>query len=265
MPEKKLAILSGYDEPHPEIPAMLAAALGDTVTVEERIVASSDVEATLRELHDSGYLGAWVNNPHKVSAGRVAVGFSVTREALGLANCISFDGGFFARNTEIPAIEEVISGLEPATALVLGAGQAARSVCMALLEKGWRVRLWNRSARKAQPIKTLFLRYGEIKVLLDPDPVGCSLVVNATPLGKRAGEQPPLIWHSARPRTVFFDMVTRRVATDFLRNAANRGLPILDGRAVQIEAMVQALAVWGLQGSRQAMERALELHPSTTS
>lgn len=247
----KLFVISGQEDPVDDIVPLLQAGVGDDEIVACYHVAASDFSAMIDRIRGFGARAAWINNPHKVSAGRMGQGFSIVRETMGVANLLSFEGGdIYARNTEIPALVTLLSHKPVGKALVLGAGQASRSVIMALLELGWKVSVWNRSSRKVQPLKTLFLRYGEITMLLDPDPTGCQLVVNATPLGKKPGEMPNLLWKHVRPKTIFLDMVVRRVPTVFLREASNRGLPAIDGRQAHVEAVAEALEILGYKPDR---------------
>ena len=104
------------------------------------------------------------------------------------------------------------------------------------------------------------LRWGEVHVEPNADPAGCHLIVNATPMGKKAGEQPPVVWeHSARG-TVALDLVYRRVATEFIREARRRGFKGIDGRELLAEQTAECME-WliGREVPRQPLQRALGL------
>lgn len=198
----------------------------------------------LVRLQELGYRGVNVGNPFKPAAARLAEHFYVVRHSLGTANALMLDGGVFAMNTEVTAFTKTLEAVTPGTALVMGAGQTGRAVSMALLEAGWKLKMWSRSATKARPTMTLLQRYGKIELLPGPDPIGCSLVVNATPLGLRAGELPPLNWNHINRNTVVYDLVVRRVNTELIRAATNRGLKTIDGRELLIEQAAQSLEWW---------------------
>lgn len=225
-------------------------------------VEPTDFEPCIRSLTSAGFRGVLALSGHKVEAARLGERFFVAKNSVGVANALSFQGDrIYAQNTEVPAIGHLIKDLEPAKALVLGSGAAARSVVMALFEAGWRVRLWNRSAMKARPMLALFARFGKIELVYQPDPAECRLVVNCTPLGAKAGECPPLEWGHVRPKTVFLDMVNRRVPTEFLRNAANRGLRAIEAREVIVESGALALEWWtGKALDRIPMRESVGLH-----
>ena len=221
-----------------------------------------DFEPCVRHLAEIGFRGVIVLGAHRVEAARLGAKFFLAANSMGVANALSLQGTqIYAQNTEITAITELIKDIEPTKALVLGSGAAARSVITALFEAGWKVRLWNRSALKARPMIPLFARYGKIEQVYQPDPAECRLVVNCTPLGAKAGECPPLEWGHVRPKTTFLDLVIRRVPTDFLRNAANRGLKAIDGRHVIVESGAEALDWWtGTKVDRAPMREIQGLH-----
>jgi shikimate 5-dehydrogenase len=128
---------------------------------------------------------------------------------------------------------------------------------MALIDTGWKVRVWSRSALKARPMMTLLQRYGPIELAPTADPVGCSLIVNATLLGLRAGELPPINMNHAQRGSTVVDLVVRRVSTELIRAANLRGLKTVDGREIVVEQAAQALEWWtGAEIPREAMRAA---------
>ena len=234
----RIAVIGGEQEVQPFVDMFVAGmraegAVGTALPIE---VDGSEFEACVSHLVACGFAGAAiVAGPLKVDAARVAERFFVVEHAVGVANTLKFEGGVFAQNTEVAGVMEVVRDLVPATALVLGTGHAARSVVTALLQLGWKVHLWNRNALRSRPLKMMMLRYGEVKLASTPNPAGCRLVVNATPLGAKAGEHPPVEWKNASRGTVVLDLVYRSVATEFLREASLRGFKTIDGRVLLAE------------------------------
>lgn len=205
---------------------------------------ADELAVGMKRLAELGYRGVNVGHPFKPAAARLAAHFYVVKHSLGTANALMLDSGVFAQNTEVTSFMKTLEGLTPSAALVLGAGHSARSVVMALLDSGWKVRIWSRSALKARPLITLLQRHGPIELLPSPDPVGAGLIVNATPLGMRPGEMPPLNWSHVQRGAVIYDLVVRRVSTELLRAATLRGLKTVDGRELMIEQAAQALEWW---------------------
>ncbi len=233
-------------------------AIGLTYQFELLEIHRPDFEPCIARLRELGFRGVFVGYPFKVDAARIAERFWVHRFALGVANSLMFDKGIFAQNTEVPAIAACVKHVQKGNALVMGTGHAARSVIAALLQEGFTVRLWNRNINKTKVMKSLLERHGDIELITSPDPSGCKLVVNATPLGSKLGETPPLVWARTLPQTVCFDLVYRRVPTDFLRTASSRGLKTIDGRELLVEQSAQVLEWWtGKQADRDAMRIAV--------
>lgn len=230
------------------LPGMLKAGL-EALNLEHEVVPlqvdEHGFEACIHHLKEIGFLGAAIASPHKVNAARMAERFFLVRTALGLANGLSFEtNGIFAQNTESPAIISLLKNLEPATAMMMGAGSGARSVAAALMDAGWKVRIWNRNGIRARMMQTTMERYGRLELIPHPEPFGCSLVVNATHLGQRAGEKPPVNWTRANKGTVAMDLVYRRVPTEFLREATMRGFSTIDGRQLVAEKTALCLEWW---------------------
>jgi shikimate dehydrogenase len=213
------------------------------------VVAISPTAEEFKEavpyLSECGFKGVSVCNPLKAEAAKLAKDYFTVRHGLGVANALTLGGpNVYAQNTEVAAFNHAISGLTPATALVLGSGRAARSAVQSLFESGWKVRLWNRNVIRSKPFVALFEYYGKVETVSQADPTGCNLIVNATPLGIKAGEQPPVIWTHAKPRSAAIDFVYRSVATEFLRSAAQRGFKTYDGRELLVEQAALALEWW---------------------
>lgn len=258
----RFAVIGAAAPASPLVPMLRAAfkAVETPARVEPLEPSEEDFEDCVGHLAQIGFHGASILNPHKVHAARIAERFWVVRHSLGVANALKFEGGIFAQNTEVPGVAQCLSKVPPGTALVLGAGHGARSVVLALLEANWKVRAWNRNAMKTRLLRTLLARYGEIDLVTQPDPSGCTLVVNTTPVGVKIGEQPPLRWEFVRRGTTFCDLVHRHIPTDFLRNASNRGLPTIDGRELVVEQAAEALEWWlGGTAPRAEMRKAIGL------
>jgi shikimate dehydrogenase len=228
--------------------------MGIPALVRKLEAKAEDLPTGIQRLIELGYRGVNVGNPLKAAAARLAAHFYVVKHSLGAANALMLDGGVFAQNTEVTSFVRTLEGVSPGTALVLGAGHSARTVAMGLLECGWKVRVWSRSAMKARPMLSLLQRHGSIEMVPSPDPVGCNLIVNATPLGLRIGELPPLNWNHVPRGAIIYDLVVRRVNTELIRGASMRGLRTIDGKELVVEQAAQALEWWtGKKAPREEM------------
>lgn len=198
----------------------------------------------IERLGTLGFAGVSVGNPFKAEAAKLAKQFFVVKHAMGVANALKLGREIYAQNTEVTAFTNFVKDLKPGHALVMGSGRAARSAVISLFECGWRVRVWNRNVIRSRPFAIAFETYGKVDLASSADPVGCSLIVNATPVGAKAGEQPPVKWANAGPKTTAIDFVYRGVATEFLRSAAHRGIKTVDGRQLLVEKAALALEWW---------------------
>jgi shikimate dehydrogenase len=205
---------------------------------------NEEFRACVEHLSSLGFAGVSVCNPYKAEAAKLATEFFIVKRAMGVANALKLGSFISAQNTEVEAFNSKIRDIKPGLALVMGSGRAARSAVMSLFECGWRIKVWNRNVIRSRPFAIAFETYGKVELASSADPAGCSLIVNATPLGTKAGEQPPVKWQAASPRTTAIDFVYRKVATEFLRSAASRGFKAVDGRELLVEQAAIALEWW---------------------
>jgi shikimate dehydrogenase len=223
-------------------------------------VPSPEFEQSVMHLAACGFLGLNITLPHKARAARIAERYYEVKHNVGVANALKLKDGIWGMNTEVPAFLAPIKHIEPSTALVLGSGPAARTAITALLIEGWRVKVWNKNAMKSRLLRSVLQRMGDVELIAYPNPAGCSLIVNATRIGMRPGEQPPMEWKHVKRGAVAYDFVFRRVPTEFLRSATSRGLKTIDGREMAVEKAALALEWWiDKPVPREAMKEAVGL------
>jgi len=185
-----------------------------------------------------GYVGANVTVPHKQAALAVSEPDERAR-AVGAVNTLWLDGGRLrSTNTDVEGFIGNLDATAPGwdhglqSALVLGAGGAARAVVFGLLERGiGRLLLVNRTAERAAALRTQF---GDRVVLarwsnLDELMAEARLLVNTTSLGM-AGQPPLMIDLTRLPAdAVVSDLVYAPLETALLAAARSRGLRAVDG------------------------------------
>jgi shikimate dehydrogenase len=215
-------------------------------------------EATVRALPGSGYGAANVTIPHKPAAHALADELTEPARAIGAVNTLSFDGerGIVGHNTDAGGLIAALGEPVPSTALVLGAGGAARAAAWALREAGAEVRIWNRTASRARALaRELGVSAGKGEA---------ELLVNATAVGLRAHdslEGLPLI--GAR---VVVDLVYGAAPTPIVRWAEERGARVVDGLEVLVRQGALSLAFWtGREPPVDVMRRAVVQAASSTS
>jgi shikimate dehydrogenase len=254
-----LAGVLGFPVGHSRSPAMMNAAFGE-LGLDWRYlklpVPPERFQQTLTALSGSGYLGANVTIPHKLAAHDLADELSDAARAIGAVNTLTFkDGGRIAGdNTDAGGLLDAIGEPLPATALVLGAGGAARAAVWALAQAGSEVTVWSRTSERAAELAA------ELGVGHSERPGPSELLVNATSVGLRPGDSLdglPLV--DAR---VVVDLVYGTGPTPVGRWAEERGARVVDGLEVLVRQGARSLAVWtGKEPPVDTMRRAVFQRP----
>ncbi|CAO4168756.1 shikimate dehydrogenase [Methylorubrum aminovorans] len=233
----------------------------------ERIdVAPDAFEAFFRGLPGSGFAGGNVTIPHKEAAYRLADSLTPRAQRIGAVNTLIVEGDRVrGDNTDAPgfighldqSLGEGWADRTGGTALVLGAGGAARAIVVGLVERGLSVRVANRSPERARALAEL-----------DPDHVAAlaweavpealaetGLLVNTTSLGM-AGHPPLALDLAPLPdRAAVADIVYVPLETPLLAAARARGLAAVDGLGMLLHQAVPGFAAWF--GLRPAVTPAL--------
>ncbi|QDH14579.1 shikimate dehydrogenase [Oecophyllibacter saccharovorans] len=230
-------------------------------------VAPGALEPALRGLAASGFRGVNVTIPHKEAAFALCDELSLTARRAGAVNTICFrdgkiigdctDGSGFCDNLEAHGVSG--DGKRPGNALILGAGGAARAIAAALLDRGWRVCLTNRSADRAVKLVAVLGGEGNLEQIpWESWPQALErmdLVVNATSLGmedrsEAAGPDQALVqsWknslaHAAHDLCVA-DIVYTPRRTALLQAAEEHGLKTVDGLGMLIHQARLGFEAW---------------------
>jgi len=213
--------------------------------------------ATVRALPGAGFRGINVTIPHKEAALALADEATPTARAVGAANTLTFDSG--AIHAENSDVEGLLRALPPEhdprgrTALVLGAGGAARAVLYALLSAGARdVAVHNRTAARAERM-VQDLQGGRVVAT----PVPADLIVNATSVGLVGVKALPLPADVLTAGSCVVDMVYSNTETALLKAARGRGARTVDGLEILVAQGAASLERWtGRSAPRDTMGRA---------
>jgi shikimate dehydrogenase len=207
----------------------------------------------IAHLAERGYVGANVTVPHKEAALRLSKPDALAA-AVGAANLLWLEAGtLHSSNTDIEGFLENLAATVPGwqseldSAVVLGAGGAARSIVYGLLERGIRhIHVVNRSFDRATLLRDRFgervlpQRWEAIDALLP----NAGLLVNTTTLGM-TGQPPLAIDVRALPdRAIVVDIVYAPLVTPLLAAAKARSLRTVDGLGMLLYQAVGAFACW---------------------
>lgn len=202
-------------------------------------VEPTNLAAALKDLVRDGFAGCNLTVPHKELAMTIVDKISDEGRRIGAVNTIFVqpDGRLHATNSDAYGFMENLKTGAPGAdfragpAVVLGAGGAARAVCVAIQDAGVpEIRIVNRTFERAaelaravgKPAKAL--NWNDRNALSD-----VALLVNTTTLGMK--NQPPLdIDLSTLPTTAIVnDIVYVPLETTLLRDARARGNVCVDG------------------------------------
>src|SRR5829696_10452043 len=223
---------------------------------------------TVRSLTAAGFRGVNVTIPHKEAALAVAGTASEAAREIGAANTLTFerDGAIHADNTDAPGLITALGeSWAPAgrTALVLGAGGAARAVVWALLRAGAAdVAIWNRTPERARALAD------QLGARAVERPREAEILVNCTSVGLGDEADPfkalPLQADSLDAGSCVVDMVYREGGTRLLEAARTRGADVIDGLEIMVAQGAASFERWtGRTAPRRAMREAVGMIAST--
>ena len=239
--------------------ALAAAGLGDWRYLKLPLPPERFAE-TVRALPAAGFRGINVTIPHKEAALALAAGASEVAAAVGAANTLTFGSGgaVHADNTDVSGLLEALP-VDPAgrTALVLGAGGAARAAVYALRSAGAAdVVVWNRTRERAERL------VADLGGRVADAPEDATVIVNCTSVGLRSDDQPfkslPLEADTLDVGSCVVDMVYKPGGTALLAEARRRGATVVTGMEILIAQGAASFERWtGRTASREAMRGAV--------
>ena len=235
-------------------------------------VEPQDVIAAVRGLHALGFAGINVTIPHKVAVAALMDELTPEAQSMGAVNTVVMSKGhLLGHNTDAQGFLTALCarGFVPSgrTALVLGAGGAARSVVYALGRAGARVIIWNRTPQRAALLIEALaphLPVARVDILpagtsLDDALQAADLVVNATSVGMTGGPPgSPLPPGAALRRDcTVMDLIYTPRLTPLLRQARAAGADVIGGLGMLVHQGAEAFTMWtGQPAPVEVMERA---------
>ena len=221
---------------------------------------AEDFSAIIDGARRAGFKGVNVTVPHKESAFAIAHHLDQAALSAGAANLLIFhEGRIEARNTDslglAESLRENICALNGGSAVLLGAGGAARGAIAALDMLGaGKIHLLNRDSRRAANLAASLK--SQVKAAIEPGALedwnavagGAALLVNSTSAGM--GANPPLdIDLSLLPASApVCDIVYNPLETKLLKDAKRHGHKTIDGLGMLMHQAVPSFeAFFGLR------------------
>ncbi|MCI4372497.1 MAG: type I 3-dehydroquinate dehydratase [Thermoplasmata archaeon] len=199
-------------------------------------------------LPSRGFRGLNVTHPWKRLAYECAGSRSAEVLETGVANCLTFqDGRIEADNTDLRAMLRRLIELKElgrwdgGTLTVLGGGGAARSTLAAAVRVGCQATVLTRRRSDAVALAAEFgVRAGNPR-----DPVPASLIVQATDVGRKAGESLDLPLQSLlSPESLLMDWVYDAQSTVIADAAREAGATYEDGSRLLVYQAAESYQRW---------------------
>lgn len=209
-------------------------------------LAAADFDDFLAFAGDAGLAGASVTAPFKVDAFERADECDAVSRRIQAVNTLRRDGTkWLGCNTDVAGFLSPLTKKMPlpgASATILGAGGAARSVAVALGSAGVNVTIAARRLEQAESVAALT---GAAITSWPPDPESWDLLVNATPVGTTPHQtQSPLPdGYAFRYGAVVYDLVYNPPMTRFIQDAMRAGARPIGGLDMLV-AQAQAQFEW---------------------
>ncbi len=212
--------------------------------------------------------GGNVTLPHKEAAAALVDEPSDLVERTGACNTFwSSEGRLRGDNTDVAGFQGAVRSLlgKPpvgSSALLLGAGGAARAAIVALMSDGiGAVAVWNRTAGRAEELARE-LGEDRTRVIRSEGELGAQtfdLIVNSTSLGLRADDPMPLDLRAVQRPGAILDLVYRANGTALVREARSLEIPAADGGEMLVRQGAEAFERWwDRPAPLEAMFRALD-------
>ena len=198
--------------------------------------------------------GALVTMPHKITTAGLMDALSTTAQITGACNAIlrrpdgtllgdMFDGDGFVRGIQRKG--QKIAGMR---ALVVGSGGVGSAIAASLAAAGLgEIGLYDAVPASAESLAERLARhYPALGVTTgSKDPAGYNIVVNATPLGMKPGDDLPVDVARISPGSLVGEVVMTEEFTPLLRAAKAKGCPVQVGTDMLFEMIPAYLEFFG--------------------
>jgi shikimate dehydrogenase len=224
-------------------------------------VRPEELADAIARLRDEGFRGTNLTVPHKEAAMALVDNVDATARRIGAVNTlfVAEDGALNATNTDAYGLIENIRAARPdelkacfggRTAVILGAGGAARAALVGLADIGVRdIRIVNRTVARAETLAEIIADLPIAVEALDwagrADALAeAGLLVNTTTLGM-SGQAPLDIDLTHLPEdAIVNDIVYAPLETGLLAAARARGNPVVDGLGMLLHQARAGFRIW---------------------
>ena len=238
-------------------------------------VKPEDIADAIRGLKAMNMRGINCTIPHKIAVIKHLDKIAPSAKLIGAVNTIINDDGILTgENTDGQGfmIALASAGISPSdkNVVVLGAGGAARAICVELALAGAKkltivnipkdMALGEGLVRTLKETTTVAVDYvpwvGQFKI-----PAGTDILVNATSIGlyPNITDKPNIDYDTLSSAMYVQDVIPNPAFTPFLQEAEKRGVKWQSGLAMLINQAALNITMWtGLEPDKEVMKQALE-------
>jgi len=204
------------------------------------------LQEAVRGIAALGLKGISVTIPHKVEVMACLDEIEPVARRIGAVNTIvNRDGKLVGYNTDwngaMRALQDKIE-LQGKTAVVLGAGGAARAIAFGLKEKGAEPVILNRTVSKAEELASgLTCRFGGLELI---DKLSFDLVINATSVGMSPDADRTPLNRTVLKNVLVFDTVYNPLKTRLIREAEENGCATVTGLEMFVNQAALQFELW---------------------
>lgn len=214
-------------------------------------VKGENFEILIRGMMAAGFRGCNVTIPHKERAFQICDVLDPNAQHIRSVNTLMFrdDGSIYGTSTDgdgfIASLEAQNVNLEKGSALILGAGGAAKSVVAALVQRNISVFIANRTYERAVELAKAYdlaqaIKWHEWPKYLE----NITLLVNATSLGMEGANSCDFDLTHASKDMVVSDIVYVPRETPLLKAARQRGLKTVEGLGMLLHQARFGFSQW---------------------
>ena len=221
---------------------------------EKKAVEPENVTQFIANLAASEFMGCNVTIPHKERVFQAVAKTDETARRLGAVNTVYLkDGVICGTNTDGEGFIASLRHAHPAfdlknkTAVIIGAGGAAKAIIGALLDEGVKtIGIINRTRERILDLQAQFGSGGyEISEAISNDALkSCGLLVNTTSQGMEGQPSLELEIRNLNSDALVADIVYTPLETTFLAKARQRGNPVLGGLGMLLHQAVRGFELW---------------------
>jgi len=221
---------------------------------EKKAVEPKSVAQFIANLAASEFIGCNVTIPHKETAFQAVAKVDEIASRLGAVNTVYLKNGMVCgTNTDGEGFIASLRHSHPAfslrnkSAIIIGAGGAAKAIIGALLDEGVeKIGIINRTRER---IRDLQVQFGsgiyEISETITNDALkSCGLLVNTTSQGMEGQPSLELEIQNLSPKALVADIVYTPLETAFLAKARQHGNPVLGGLGMLLHQAVRGFELW---------------------